>query len=222
MNGKVFGYFLAWNAMLIKIEQGRIKSQLQQLQEYPVVLGALNEYLEENESIYRMLLVSLLAYLPEEKRGLSEAYNITAFEPEYVDLSEKKQNSLFTIYTLLNFMKSFPSLARKFYQDCDRQLLDIVMPFIKALISPAILENEIKKIELAQITLGSASELTFSLFKSTKEILANFSKGEIQLTLKIKIPSEYPMKLVEVEVNKQLKISEKQMRKWILAIRKII
>ena len=26
MNSKVFGYMLAWNAMLLKIEQGRIKS----------------------------------------------------------------------------------------------------------------------------------------------------------------------------------------------------
>ena len=26
MNNKVFGYMLAWNAMLMKIEQGRIKS----------------------------------------------------------------------------------------------------------------------------------------------------------------------------------------------------
>jgi len=29
MSNKVFGYFLAWNAMLLKIENGRIKSQLQ-------------------------------------------------------------------------------------------------------------------------------------------------------------------------------------------------
>lgn len=30
MNNKVYGYLLAWNAMLMKIEQGRIKSQLSQ------------------------------------------------------------------------------------------------------------------------------------------------------------------------------------------------
>ena len=87
--------------------------------------------------------------------------------------------------------------------------------------SPAILENEIKKIEVAQLSLGQ-SELTFALFKSTKEILASFSKGEIEMTLKIKIPADYPLKLVEVDVSRQLKISEKQLRKWILAIRKII
>jgi len=28
MNNKVYGYLLAWNAMLTKIEQGRIKSTL--------------------------------------------------------------------------------------------------------------------------------------------------------------------------------------------------
>lgn len=42
------------------------------------------------------------------------------------------------------------------------------------------------------------------------------------MTLKIKIPADYPLKLVEVDVSKQLKLSEKQLRKWILAIRKII
>jgi hypothetical protein len=48
-----------------------------------------------------------------------------------------------------------------------------VTPYIKQIVSPAILENEIKKIEVAQINLGS-SELSFSLFKSTKEIMATY------------------------------------------------
>ena len=34
MNNKIFGYLLAWNAMLMKIEQGRIKSQLIQASQY--------------------------------------------------------------------------------------------------------------------------------------------------------------------------------------------
>jgi hypothetical protein len=67
-----------------------------------------------------MLLVSLLAYLPEEKRGLADAYNVNKFEPEYFDLTDKKQNALYIVYTLINFMKSFPSLARKYYSECER------------------------------------------------------------------------------------------------------
>lgn len=78
-----------------------------------------------------MLLVNLLAFLPEEKRGLADAYNVSGFEPEYLDLTDKKASSLMTVYTLLNFMKSYPSLARKYYQECDKQLLELVMPYIK-------------------------------------------------------------------------------------------
>jgi hypothetical protein len=87
---------------------------LQGNSDYGQVLGAINEYLEDNDGIYRMLLANLLAYLPEEKRGLSDAYNVSTFEPEYMDLSQKRSVSLLAVYTLLNFMKSFPSLARKY------------------------------------------------------------------------------------------------------------
>ena len=66
-----------------------------------------------------------------------------------MELSDPKQNALFIVYTLINFMKSFPSLARKYYQECDKQLLDLVMPYIKQIVSPSILENEIRKIEVA-------------------------------------------------------------------------
>jgi hypothetical protein len=42
------------------------------------------------------------------------------------------------------------------------------------------------------------------------------------MQLKIKIPANYPLQMVEVEVSKSIKISERQMRKWILSIRKIV
>lgn len=54
------------------------------------MLAALNEYLEENYEVYQMLLISLVAYLPDFKRGLQGAFNLQAFEPEYIDLTEQK------------------------------------------------------------------------------------------------------------------------------------
>jgi len=94
-------------------------------------------------------------------------------------------------------MKSFPSLGRKFFQDCDKQLGEILLPYIKAVVSPAILENEIKKIELSQLELGQNSDLTFVLFKQTKEIVATYKQSsELSCQIKIKIPIEYPLKSV--------------------------
>lgn len=75
-------------------------------------------------------------------------------------------------------------------------------PYIKQIVSPAIMENEIKKIELAQLELGSNSGLTFALYKSTQEVVASYQKdAEITVTIKVKIPMEYPLQSVSVDLD---------------------
>jgi E3 ubiquitin-protein ligase listerin len=142
-----------------------------------------------------------------------------------MDLEDPQQTKMMALYTLVGFMRSFPSLARKYYHDCDKQLLEILMPYIKQIVSPAILDNEIQKIEVSQVTLkqsGQGEGLTFSLFKSTKEIVAEYTKGEVSMQLKIQIPHDYPLKSVSVEVGQQLKITERQKNKWVLAIKNLL
>jgi hypothetical protein len=39
------------------------------------------------------------------------------------------------------------------------------------------MENEIRKIELSQAEMGADSDLSFVLFKSTKEIVATYNKS---------------------------------------------
>ena len=120
-----------------------------------------------------------------------------------MDTSVQSDTRKLALYTLVSFMRSFPSLARKYYQDCDKQLLEIVMPYIKSIVSPAILDNEVNKIEMSQITLnetGQGEGLKFQLFKSTREIIAEYTKGEVSMQLKIQIPTDYPLKSVQVEV----------------------
>ena len=123
------------------------------------MLASLTDYLEANSPIYEMLLVSLVPFLPIVTKtvGEHERYNrdLANFSPEYCSvMAEERASRLMTLHTLINFMKSFPSLARKFYDTCDKQLLAVTKPYIRQIVSPAIMENEIKKIELAQIELG--------------------------------------------------------------------
>ena len=84
------------------------------------VLAALTEFLEENTFIYELLLVSLVGFFPPIKKGLQDSYTVdlNQFNPEYCTASvSSKQSRIFCLYTLI---KSFPSLARKFYSDCER------------------------------------------------------------------------------------------------------
>ena len=225
LSNKLFGYLLAWNAMLAKIEQGRIKVQLSGETTYAHVLASLTGYLESNSPIYEMLLVSLVPFFPMMKKNLQDTYSmeLSTFQPEYCELNSTKQSRLLCLHSLINFMKSFPSLARRFYQDCDRQILEITTPYIKQVVSPAIMENEIRKIEMSQLELGADNELSFVLFKSTKEIVATYNKSsEISVQIKLKIPAEYPLKSVAVDLSEQLKLKATQVRKWSLSIRNLI
>lgn len=102
-----------------------------------------------------MLLVIIVAYLPKTKKP--SQCDISDFDPAQVNLDDIKNTKLMALFTLVGFMKSFPSMARKYYQDCDKQLLEIVLPYIKTVVSPAILDNEISKIELSQINLSKTA-----------------------------------------------------------------
>jgi len=77
------------------------------------------------------------------KKVTKKHQELLDFEAAQMDTEEPYSARLMSLFALGGFMKCFPSLARKYYQNCDRQLLEIVLPYIKTLVSPAILDNEI-------------------------------------------------------------------------------
>ena len=99
--------------------------------------------MEQNNFIYETLLVIIVAFLPKVKKVTMKHQELLDFEPAQMETEEPYSARLMSLYALVGFMKSFPSLARKYYQNCDKQLLEIVLPYIKTIVSPAILDNEI-------------------------------------------------------------------------------
>jgi hypothetical protein len=70
MSTKIFGYLLAWNAVLAKIEFGRMKAQVQsQGNPYSEVLTALTDYLESKAEVYQIMLIALVPFLPDMHKG---------------------------------------------------------------------------------------------------------------------------------------------------------
>ena len=149
LSRQAFGYLLAWSSMLQKIDEGRVKSQIEQRDDYQAVLGAISDFLERKHYIYEMFLVIVLSYLPKQKRVQVSVESVANFDPVQMDLDSDSEAILMSLHCLVGFMKSFPSLARRYFQGMDKRLLDIVMPYLKQVVNPAILENEILKIEVS-------------------------------------------------------------------------
>ena len=115
LSKKVFGYLLAWSSLLQKIDNGGIKAQLLNRDDYTAILNTISEFLEQNRFIYQMLLVIIVAYLPKVKKTTIGHQAIIDFDPSQVDLEDPRSGLMMALFTLVSFMKSFPSLARKYY-----------------------------------------------------------------------------------------------------------
>ena len=115
LSRKIFGYLLAWSSLLKKIDCGRIKAQLADRDDYTSIIGAITDYLERNSFTYQMLLVIIVAYLPKVKKVSLSHQDLLSFDPALMDVTGAHSAKLMGLYTLVEFMKSFPSLARKYY-----------------------------------------------------------------------------------------------------------
>lgn len=49
--------------------------------DYLAAIGCISEYLEQNEDVYQMLLVIIIAYLPATKKLDVNLADLDAFEP---------------------------------------------------------------------------------------------------------------------------------------------
>lgn len=86
------------------------------------MLTALTDYLESKADVYQIMLIALVPFLPDMHKVAAQGYkqDLAQFSPEYCELTSLRQNQVFVLHTLINFMKSFPSSARKFYQESDK------------------------------------------------------------------------------------------------------
>lgn len=62
-----------------------------------------------------MFLVLLIAYLPKTRKGNITFQRVGDIEPENLQMEDDEDSSKLAVFSLFNFMKCFPSLARKYY-----------------------------------------------------------------------------------------------------------
>ena len=66
MSSEMYSYLLAWNAMLNKISNAKMKLKFDQDHEYLRTINSLQEFLTMNQHVYEMLLIMIIAYLPHK------------------------------------------------------------------------------------------------------------------------------------------------------------
>ncbi|KAJ3344905.1 hypothetical protein HDU91_007521 [Kappamyces sp. JEL0680] len=122
-------------------------------------------------------------------------------------------------YRVLKFL---PALARMWYSECkNRQLSLAVESYTERFFTPLLLEKEIHRIQAM-----TDAELSVKINPTTKDITASYSFEEAELDIIVRLPSCYPLKLVEISSGsaggRQAGISDARWRGWLLAVASVM
>lgn len=213
MTPSVFGYILGWLLILEKFNTDRIHSEkAEEMSDYGVCI---KNYLEGKDELVTVFLNCMLAYMPERPEQAQLSVN---FDVASTDLLDENSCSQLACYALYQFFRTFPVFARSWYTHADKRLSNLVMNVVSKVISPKVLETEIAIINSKK---PEWSTQDINIIARNRDIITNYTKGEVRLSMQIKLPDSYPLRVLTISCVPEAKIPEKSLKKWELSLIKL-
>jgi E3 ubiquitin-protein ligase listerin len=124
-------------------------------------------------------------------------------------------------------LRAIPSLIRTWWTDCkDRQLSNAFAAYTAAYFSPILITAELSNVR--DPTEGGGRDkledesVTIKIAQATSEVSLAYTVDDQQLEMSVRMPTEYPLKLVEVRDVRRVGVTEDKWRGWLFAVQQII
>jgi hypothetical protein len=114
-------------------------------------------------------------------------------------------------------LNAFPALARLWLAACDRAAAAAVGKFTAQLFSPALIRRQIDLVRHAAASTAD-EDMTVRGNVHTSEVLAEYTKDEIRVTLRLRLPPAFPLQAVEIAFAQKDGIEEGRARRWLLTV----
>ena len=149
-------------------------------------------------------------------------WNVSEFFIDGFEGNEHDAISLLRAHLYYRTLKNLPFLARLWFTHCsNRKLVIAVESYTEKYFSPFLITTESKIVQDSEI-----EGLRTKINQNGQEIIACFEFEEAELDIVIKLPSCYPLKLVEVTSGtaggRQAGISEARWRAWLLGVSSVM
>lgn len=217
---EIFGYLLAWMLMLDHFNDITFKLK----QEY-------TSELKEKEA-FGQLMPLLCAILNVGQRGAQKPFdlthwNITEYDCQGFDGYHEMSFFVLASHLYYRSLRSIPSLVRLWWIDCKhRQLTLAVESYTEKYFSQPIINDELEMVNRpdikSQLEENEENEFTIKTLKAASEVTAKYVVDEQDMQIAIKLPSNYPLRQIEVEGVQKVGVNDKQWRGWMFAITAVI
>lgn len=137
------------------------------------------------------------------------------------------QNDLTWILVSLYFqaLKYAPSIGKSWWLNTKKQTRNNVCVWTKNLISPLLVEEELDEVTAwakDQKSLDGEKELIIKVAKKVSEVSASYEIDEMVMEIRIRIPEDFPLGLVQIESVSRVGISEQKWNSFIMTTHGII
>ncbi|KAL4503256.1 hypothetical protein ABPG72_000862 [Tetrahymena utriculariae] len=219
---KTYGHLLTWISFVNKLNSPETNEN------HELVKKALKIYLDENKFIYKNFLTVLFQWIefleiPESQYkdtlSIEEVQNVN---PEWSDFLSRESLFQLLVQSLYIFSSKFPFFLRNWLENtAEKRFIKVAESLIKSFISNALYLKEVETIELSQIEWQS-EEFNIYVLKKTREINAVYMKENQKLEINLKIPLEYPIKHIQTEVKRGMKVNQQKTNKWMLMMKSLL
>lgn len=209
------GYLLTWNLIFDHFENSSFKVKVAYIDD-----------LKEGE--YISILLNFIFDFLGHSRGRPidgakypiEGYRI---ESRATSLDPDDLTSLM-VYTYYQSLRFTPSLSKAWFNECNnRQTIQYVEAFTEKYISPTLLNVEFSAINhWLEDPQSRPDGLNVTVSKTVREVKATYDVDDQTMEMMVKLPTSFPLHLVEVKGTKRVAVSEKQWGKWLLACQAVI
>lgn len=120
-----------------------------------------------------------------------------------------------------------PSLVRLWWIDCKhRQLTIAVESYTEKHFSQLLISNEMELVNRPdikeQLEENDENAFTVKTLKAASEVTATYRVDEQNMQIAIKLPSNFPLRQIDVEGVQKVGVNDKQWRGWMFAVAAVI
>ena len=218
MDPRTLGFVLGWLLVLSKYQTEKFHLEKKQENSENDFTVCVKTLLEGKEEVVTVFLTSLFAFFPEHVAHSS------LLKPELsiglVDLFDEQSCGELACFALYTFLKTFPALARSWWNHSEKRLSALVLKFVTKVLSSHMYSSEIENIENRRVEWQCA-ELELRTSRAGRDITAHYAKEEVRVEIELRPPESYPLQPVNLVIRTLVKLSEAKIRGWELRLNKL-
>ncbi|KAI1802039.1 Zfp294 protein [Daldinia bambusicola] len=216
-------YLLSWHLVFDSFKAAAFKVR----SDYAENLKAANYVGPLMEFSFDVLGHSAAHPLNLEKAGFTKEhikeYDIKLAEAE----TEERNMHWLLIHLFYLVLKYVPSLFKTWYMECrSKQTKIAVEGWMTEFFSPIIISEALDDVDKWAATqeapADGENELIVKVSRAAKEVTAGYEVDELQASIAIRIPQEFPLENVSVSGVNRVAVNERKWQSWIMTTQAVI